>query len=316
MYGMNKLKKKIEINDISVECPVSGCSEYVVRQRRGTARPSCEVHRIHISPTTFSYPKKEDNLLWTDPVDLKLLGNIGKVKRESRMEENNSEDALTWNVFRFIERNDLISSFTKEVIGIDVKEPNLIYWSYSQSNKDTWPLLDKGRNIFELNPAKGSEPDLIIYGKNAVIIVEAKFGAGNTTIPSKPYVEDKYVNGAQCWWRQVFRDNFKTVAIENRKYELSRFWLIGSWIANDIGTDFYLTNLTLEKQSNNIERDFKQHIKEDKNRTFKRITWEQIYNFVSSCNCQISQKEILLDYFRNKTLGYDANGNIRKAFTI
>jgi len=232
MPGINELKKEIEIGDKTDECPVINCCEYVVRQRRGTARPSCPVHRIYISPTTFSYPKKEDNMLWTDPIDFELLKNVGKVKRENRMEENNSEDALTWNVFRFIERNNLISSFTKEVIGIEVKDPTVIYWSYSQPDKGTWPPLDSGRNLFELKPAKGSEPDLIIHGKNALIIVEEKFGAENNTKPSNPYVQDKYFTGANNWWQRVFRDDFKTVAIEKRMYELTRFWLIGSCYIN------------------------------------------------------------------------------------
>ena len=31
-----------------------------------------------------------------------------------------------------------------------------------------------------------------------------------------------------------FSSDFKTVAIANQKYELSRFWIIGTWIAKQV----------------------------------------------------------------------------------
>jgi len=29
------------------------------------------------------------------------------------------------------------------------------------------------------------------------------------------------------------------VAIKEKKYELLRFWLLGSWLANELGLDYY-----------------------------------------------------------------------------
>lgn len=318
MLGMKELKERIEITDTMVECPVKGCSEKVERQRevfKTEDRFKCPVHNIYISPTTFEYQSELDNLLWKDKADLDLFKKIKTVKRESRIARDNSEDAVSWNVFRFLEKNNLICEFLQKVIGLYEDSAEVIYWSYSQSQQNLWDLLNRGRKEFELVPSKGSEPDIFILGRKTLVIIEAKFGADNKTTPSKLYVEDKYVSGGNGWWKKVFRSDFKTVAIENKKYELSRFWLIGSWIANQLTLDFYLINLTLSNQEKEIEQIFKNHIIDDNSKVFKRITWEQIFEHISNSDFSEHDKQTMIRYFKNKTIGYDSNGNLQRAFS-
>ena len=319
MLGMEELKESIEITETTVECPVKGCKKIIERQRRRFKRDnkfSCPVHNIFISASTFGYQNEVDNMLWKEKADLDLLHQIKTVKRESRIAQDNSEDAVSWNVFRFLERNNLICEFLQEVVGVNENSAEVIYWSYSQSQKKLWDMLNKGRKEFELVPSKGSEPDISILGEKTLIIIEAKFGADNKKPPSKLYVEDKYVSGSQGWWKKVFQSDFKTVAIRNKKYELSRFWLIGSWIANQLNIDFYLINLTLSNREKDIEQTFKKHIIEDNSRVFKRITWEEIYDYISNSDFSGHDKEIMIRYFENKTIGYDGNGRVQRAFSI
>ncbi len=176
-------------------------------------------------------------------------------------------------------------------------------------------MLNKSRKEFELVPSKGSELNIIILGDKNLIIIEVKFGADNKTIPSNLYVEDKYVSGGKSWWEKVFRSDFKTVAIKNKKYELSRFWLLGSWIANQLKVDFYLINLTLSNQNKDIEQIFKKHIIENNSTMFKRITWEQVYEFISNSDFSRHDKKNIKRYFKNKSMGYDSNGLLQKAFS-
>lgn len=107
MFGASDLKDSIEVTETSVECPVKDCKTIVPRQR-GTFQCSkdffCPKHGIYISPSTFEYYTFTDNLLWKDETDFDLLRRIVPVKRESRIARDNSEDALTWNVFRFSKR--------------------------------------------------------------------------------------------------------------------------------------------------------------------------------------------------------------------
>lgn len=105
---MEELKGSIKITDTTVECPVKGCSKKVKRQKNFFKREEmfkCPEHNIYISPSTFAYQCELDILLWKDD-DLNLFEKIKEVKRESRIAYDNSEDAVTWNVFRFLERNE------------------------------------------------------------------------------------------------------------------------------------------------------------------------------------------------------------------
>ena len=60
-----------------------------------------------------------------------LIDKIGAVKRESRMARDNGEDAITWNVFRFLEKNRLVENWLKDItenvsIGIIKKPPEFL----------------------------------------------------------------------------------------------------------------------------------------------------------------------------------------------
>ena len=47
---------------------------------------------------------------------------------------------------------------------------------------------------------------------------------------------------------------------------------------------------------------------EDDSRIFKRITWEQIYEYISNSNFSGHDKQNMTKYFKNKSIGYDSNG--------
>lgn len=171
---------------------------------------------------------------------------------------------------------------------------------------------------FELNPAKGSEPDLIIKTKDALFFIEAKLNASNNTTPSStdPAVKRKYETGCQGWYNQVVQSSFEQIAVTDRKYELLRFWLLGSKIADRLHTKFYLVNLVPQEKETNIEPIFRKHIKESPNRVFLRSTWEGIYRHVQKAEIVSEDKETLLRYFSEKTVGYNQDRNLQRAFNI
>ncbi len=150
-----------------------------------------------------------------------------------------------------------------------------------------------------------------------MFLVEAKLAASNNTVlkTRDPTVRWKYENGGNQLYRKVFSSDFKTVALTSRKYELLRFWLIGSWIVQMLNLDYYLVSLALSEKDKTIEKDFKQHIREKTERTFLRTTWEAIYSFILKSSPESTEKSQITKYFRNKTLGY-RNGKLQKAFSI
>lgn len=322
MLGFDELKKEIKTFESEVECPCKGCEHKVPRAKRSDSltneRFQCPEHKIFITPTTFIYPSEKDNVLW----DYDQLQEIKKTKRESRIAWNNSEDAVTWNVFRFLEKHELLADFLTNATGLPATAPEAIYWSYSNLQKDAWDSLLQARVEFgeaaDLQEArkKGSEPDLIVKSAGSLFFIESKLTATNETTPSKPEVEKGYIEGGKGWWSQVFKSDFSSVAIEESKYELTRFWLMGTWIAHNLGIGFCLLNLVREGQESDIETLFKGHIKENAGRSFKRLTWEDIYRFVlENDKIQAKEKEPLLGYFQNRTVGYKGD-TLQKTFSI
>ena len=321
MLGLKELKNTIKVTDTTVECPVKGCREKVARQRKSFKQQEkfkCPKHNIYISPSTFEYQDELDNILWKEKDDLDLFKQVKKVKRESRITRDNSEDAVTWNVFRFLEKNKLLSGLLARLSKSVIENPEVIYWSYSQSEQDAWSKLQKARKEFETKPKKGSEPDIVVKSDSALFFVEAKLAANNNTVckSRNPQVQKKYGTGGNGWYRRVFHSNFETVAISEKKYELLRFWLIGSWIAQRLQSDFYLVNLVLSEREKDIERVFGKHIKENQHRRFARITWEDIYACILNKTSPSGDRDIIKRYFENKTLGYDRNRKLQKAFSI
>ena len=317
MLGVEELKKKIEITETTVDCPVKDCGEKVERRRRNSGNHTkfkCPKHNISISPATFVYPSKFDNLLWKEIEDRELLKKIKKVKRENRMNHDNSEDAVSWNVFRFLEKNDLITGFLNLITDNVQKSSEVIYWSYSQKENAQWSALNKAREEFGEKIEKGSEPDIIIKTDKALFFIEAKLTAENETVPTNIGNSKKYETGGNNWFSEIFNSDYKTVAIDEKKYELLRFWLLGTWMAKQHDLDFYLINLVLSEREAEIETVFKTHIKENQQRKFLRMTWETIYEYISKNPSK--DTVTMMRYFRNKTLGYDGNGRLQRAFSV
>ncbi len=319
MHKYVDLKKFISVSNIKVECPVKECDKKVDRQRNHFLRDEifqCPTHRIYISPSTFEYPNDMDNLLWTSSDDVRLLAGVMSVKRESRMARDNSEDAVTWNVFRYLERTNLLSRFLSSFADHVVKDAKLIYWSYSQEDQGTWPDLMRSREEFCEDPKRSSEPDLIAVSERAIFWIEAKLTASNKTTPSNPLAVKGYLTGGGEWHRRVFTNDFKPIAILSKLYELYRFWLLGTWAASQAGRDFYLINLVRSDRDLDIEKRFGPYIRQGPSGIFRRFTWEDIYRRISLIGDPGPEKDIIMDYFLGKTIGYNAKRELQLAFNL
>ena len=323
MFGFKELKPKICIAENTVDCPVNDCKEKVDRQRhkfRRDDRFKCPKHGIFISPSTFEYEDYKNNLLWKAREDVELLENIFREKRESRIARDNSEDAVTWNVFRFLEKNNLIEGLLTNITGASQTQGQITYWSYSQQQRvgDCRNLLSEARAEFGEEEGRGSEPGLIIKTDKTLFFIEAKFASGNDTPSDKKQIEKKinnpknYKTGGDNWFGNVFKSTYKEI-ISEQKYELLRFWLLGTWIAQKLGLRFYLVNLTLADKEKDIEEKFKKHIKEDENKRFLRLTWEGVYEYASTV-ADSSDKQTMLDYLKNKCVY--KNRTLQKVFSV
>lgn len=324
MYKLNDLKEKLKITDQSIECPVKGCNVIVDRMyRTGNEGKNfeCSIHKIKITPSTFIYNSDADNLLWNDNEDKTLLDNISIVKRECRMSSENSEDALSWNVFRYLEKNQLLSTFLNDISNDDHKIIDIIYWSYSENEKKLWSFLRNARLEFGESFDKGSEPDIMVLTDKTLFFIEAKYLSSNKTSGTGETLikridnSKKYESGGNKHFDKIFKSDYKSL-VRDQKYELMRFWILGTWIAKKNNLKFHLVNLVLENEELNIKQDFDNHIVTDSNNTFSRYTWEAIYSLILCNNSQDKDSLSILDYFKYKAASYDNKGLLKKAFNI
>jgi len=333
MYGMNELKESIEVTDTTVECPVKDCGTIVMKMTKGILKSLdahlkrqdiegikkfeqyfCNKHRIYITPTTFIYNNYKDNLLWND----KEIEEVLKYKRvKAQLYHDNSEDSVTWNFFRFLERNNVVSSVLGSILGFTFKSPEIIYWSYCRKGNDVWSELSKARSEFGEAQNIGSEPDIIIKTEDTLLFIEAKLSSpnkinfnNNHTAEEKTDRIGKYSKG-NCFLQQPVGK-----IIDDGYYQLLRLWVIGAWIANNENLNFFLLNLVRQDDEKYIENDFGKYIKQNEKEKFRRITWEDIYHQIQTSEIQGIDKGTMIKYFKNKTIGYDENGKLQKAFSI
>ena len=339
MFGLKELKEKIKIEGDTIACPVIGCETRIKKMIKGVPKSLdaylekgksnrekfvqylCKEHKIYITPTTFIYKDLRDNLFWYDAEDKDFLGKIMGAKRvKAQLHHDNSEDAVTWNVFRFLKRTNLLSGFLEGLHNSPVKNPEVIYWSYSQSQQKVWNELKRAQAEFEESPQRSSEPDLIIKSDDVLFFIEAKLTASNKIDFNKNHTaEDKAERVRRYSKGDYFLKQPVGYIMDAGYYQLMRFWLIGAWMADNENLDFCLLNLVRKnekKEEKNIGSEFGKCIKQNENRKFMRVTWEDIYKYILATDVLSEDKDKILEYFRNKTIGYDGKGELRKAFSI
>jgi hypothetical protein len=314
MYGLKELKPKIFATDDTVECPVNGCTNIVKRQRKHFRRSReflCPRHNIFVGPSTFEYLNEDENFLWHEREDRAFLDAVHRHKRESRMARDNSEDSLSWNIFRYLELADHLNPALSALCNIKVVDSQPTYWSYSHVTKSALHELDEARLEFGEELRRSSEPDLIVTSKSTVFWIEAKLNASNDTQPSSAN-QKRYTIGGRNWFHEVLNSDYCSVAVRAKRYELMRMWLLGSWMAKNMERNFVLINLVKRGRE---ETHFASHIKESDARRFLCLTWEEIHAFITSHMTENTEKQHrVLTYMENKSIGYDGRGCLKAAF--
>ena len=177
MYYFNDLRPERINTEKHVYCPVKGCSVQVERQKGHFKKDDiykCQKHDIYISPSTFEYEDYGNNLLWFDQDDREFLESIFAEKRESRMARERSEDAVTWNVFRYLEKSNLLKDYLDSISRSGNEDARIIYWSFDPAAGGPWNPLVLAREEFGERAIQGSEPDLVIETSGNIYFIEAK----------------------------------------------------------------------------------------------------------------------------------------------
>ena len=212
MYGIKDLKQNKKADGEEVPCPVEGCETIVPRMRqRGSNLNSknsdlkdfyCINHGIYVSPSTFKYDICERNIVW--PCDMRALRDLKAVKggkrTKSRMDRENDEDSLSWNVFFFLHKSNLLPDM---LAGLEIVAPRerierTLFWSVDIGAFVVPLEFRRARKALGESECNGSEPDLVAVTENSVTIIEVKVNAPAKTKPPDRGIPKGY---------QVYLDN-------------------------------------------------------------------------------------------------------------
>lgn len=303
-YGINELNDVQQIND-KIRCHIKGCETWVKKPNRNRTDYKdslCSKHGIYVHTTTYVFQDPLRNLLWHESEDTFLFAKVTENKRDQRFGHENSEDALTWNIFRAFHREKRLHKLVG-ILAPNIKplvEPLIFYWA-TKENGTLWEQFKQSSDHFNEESQKRSEPDIILFQPDGYLIfVEAKFGSTN----ERPITHlDRYRE--KDWFLEVFSN------VPHNLYELMRHWLLGTYVANSLGIPFTLVSLVRQANEADIEEEFYQRCcRRHPMRGFHCTTWETIFKALGATDLTNNAERILDYYFRNKTL------NLQPAFSL
>jgi len=295
-YGINELNNVPQIND-KICCHIKGCDTRVKKPSRNTPYSKdslCSKHGIYVHTKTYIYQDPLRNLLWHESEDTSLFAKVTKNKRDQRFGHENSEDALTWNIFRAFHREKRLHNLV-DILVPNIKplvEPLIFYWA-SKENGALWEQFEQSSDHFNEESQRRTEPDIILFQPDGYLIfVEAKFGSTNERHITHL---DRYRE--KDWFDEVFSN------VPHNLYELMRHWLLGTFVANSLGIPFTLVNLVRRAKEADIEEKFwRAYCNPHSRRRFYRKEWEDIFDAVNIASLSSNVNENIKHYFNNKTL--------------
>lgn len=294
-YGLLNLEREMTRHPtlVQVKCLVTGCTRWLSPPKRGGHRGDvCPDHGIRVhSSGTYSYNDYRRNLI----VDVEYFERHIRshpFKYEChRFGQERSEDAVTWNVFRSLQRegqlHKVVSLITSEQIA---EEPRLLLWGLElgEDGVKPWDLLIQARERFESDlPVKRpkTEPDIALYSPGKyLVLIEAKF-----TSPNGIYQRDRVTKLLDLTIDQlvnIYQDkSLKILNVsearhrESIHYQLWRNMIFAEWMSACDGstTKAYHANLVRAGFETQTCDEFLTLIHPQYQDRFEQITWEQIY---------------------------------------
>ena len=311
-YGGSNLKPGISesykkrdpgcIRDGQIICCVDGCRHWLIpRRQKSKDFTFCPEHNISLSPSTYVHQAAKQNLI----VYPELFVTIHKT--ENRLTNENSEDALSWNVFVGLYALGALREVFYAMTNLQPEsEPELYLWSNRIHHQtcSRWSKLDEEQIRKSLEPKKRirTEPDIVLrIPGRALVFIEAKFRSPNSRYNKKEnrfcihdYLKAYPVKPGHL--DPLNRDWIGRSAPRAILEQLCRNAMLAHWVAEP-NEQIFLINLVSADFETNIEQEFKTHLARNQI-TFRRFTWESI---AMLCAVQHPEAEPLRKYFEDKT---------------
>lgn len=324
-YGVDDLNDAIEYDAERnrIRCVVRGCSHWLTPPtRKHGSGDVCPDHGIRVHKSgTWAYGDPSRNVIVDDRFLMEKIVNHPFKYESHRLGTERSEDMVTYNVMRSVQRAGLLHKIAQLVTGYeDESEPRLYLWGLEMQPDDVepWSLLVEARERFESNlPVKRplTEPDAALWLPGRyLILIEAKF-----TSPNGYYATGPRKNSQSLTLEELLTlysdpalttlDMEKAKQTDRVAHQLWRNMVLAEWMAklDSEGTQPYVVNLVRAIHSRDDAAEFRQLIHEPCRDRFQRMTWEQLYTLF---NQHRDRLDLLCRYLETKT------ERLKPAFTL
>lgn len=203
----------------------------------------------------------------------------------------NSEDALSWNVFRslhFAKKLQLIL----DLVAIDTEVEAIYFWGRDPDKESPETDREIQQALNEMEPwgrigrRQQTETDVILRGRRHLIMVESKLGEPSKKIRAwsrgRPGVPPDYIHFVQGMQRKLFTDQFDYNRDGNRFYQLFRNYILGAALSERWNIEFSLAAIVNSLNTNSNGRTheeefraFKSLLIEPANAVF--LSWQQVW---------------------------------------
>jgi hypothetical protein len=202
----------------------------------------------------------------------------------------NSEDALSWNVFRSLQEAGKLAEVARWFTGMEhTGQPRLYLWGLrvDDDSYEPWDLLIAARERFEgrlpVNRPQ-TEPDIALHlpGKYLVLI-EAKFTSPNSTYRRGPRKDAQSLTLDELL--DIYRDptlrildQAKARRVEEIHYQFWRNMVFAEWMALRESTQTVAGHVSLVRQAGVTDdaRVFSALLADGCSSHFRQVTWERI----------------------------------------
>lgn len=331
-YGSESLPLPYGVEDVvprlithpdggKVRCVIRDCPHWIDAPTRRGGGQSCPDHGIYVHRSnTYRYAETARNcIVDRDLFSTHVVGHSGKVG-SNRFGMENSEDMVTWNVFRSLKNTRRLKEIAAMITGIWTDaEPVLYLWGLriSDDSFEPWQLLVEARQRFESSLPAGralTEPDISLHLRDQYLIhIEAKFTSPNTYYQpgmrksSRDLTLDELI---AIYWDHELKILCRDAARADDRlyYQLWRNTIFAEWMARRDGpkTKAYHASLVRKGTERDAAQRFSRLLTSDHGDRFTQITWEAIHDLACSNESLVT----LCRYMQNKT------ANLSKAFSL
>lgn len=210
------------------------------------------------------------------------------------------EDALTWNVFRYLEKlkdkggYDVISKF------FNVSEvQKLLFWGCDVEHQgDEQQILNSLiRKIDGLLRGNVTEPDMIIITEKEVVFVECKLNGTGSTSPWKP----QRISGATKRWCIYCQEVQSLIGYKEwvPVYQLVRNYVYVIKLAEMLGKTPKLSPLVNDKHLSSLQKHYANFYQHFKPVTDDIRTWNGLLMLIKDSEISAEDKQKIIDKMEN-----------------